>query len=120
MHTFRSESTVSCSACNAPSGSIVWINAFGMRDYYVCGESAHQTVCKFYAAATLLQSPDPHAVTAPSVTLGTLGPHPAASEGAWAPYATAVAERRLAALRFSDFWMARAPFSTQAVERRCA
>ena len=27
-------------------------------------------VCKFYAAATLLQSPDPHAVTAPSVTLG--------------------------------------------------
>ena len=41
--------------------------------------------CKFYAAATLLQSPDPHAVTAPSVTLGTLGPHPAASEGAWAP-----------------------------------
>ena len=25
-------------------------------------------------AATLLQAPDPHAVTAPSVTLGTLGP----------------------------------------------
>ena len=77
-------------------------------------------VFKFYAAATLLQSPDPHAVTAPSVTLGTLGPHPAASEGAWAPYAAVVAERRRSALRFSDFWMARAPFSTQAVERRCA
>ena len=76
-------------------------------------------MCKFYAAATLLQSPDPHAVTAPSVTLGTLGPHPAASEGAWAPYAAVVAERRRSALRFSDFWMARAPFSTQAVERRC-
>ena len=41
------------------------------------------SVCKFYAAPTLLhfpllQSPDPHAATAPSVTLGTLGPHPAA------------------------------------------
>ena len=82
--------------------------------------SATPTLVPLYAAATLLQSPDPHAVTAPSVTLGTLGPHPAASEGAWAPYAAVVAERRRSALRFSDFWMARAPFSTQAVERRCA
>ena len=83
-----------------------------------------EAVCKFYAAATLgtyssPPTPTPY-VTAPSVTLGTLGPHPAASEGAWAPYAAVVAERRRSALRFSDFWMARAPFSTQAVERRCA
>ena len=79
--------------------------------------SFYSVVCKFYAAATLLQSPDPHAVTAPSVTLGTLGPHPAASEGAWAPYAAVVAERRRSALRFSDFWMPRAPFSP--VSKRC-
>ena len=31
-----------------------------------------------------------------------------------------VAERRAAALRFSDFWMALAPYITLVVERRCA
>ena len=50
--------------------------------------------CKFYAAATLLQSHDPHAGNAPSVTLGTLGPHPAVSEGAWAPYAAGSTEQK--------------------------
>ena len=37
-----------------------------------------------------------------------------------APYAAAVADwRRAASLRFSDFWIARAPFSTLAAESRC-
>ena len=40
-----------------------------------------------------------------------LSPH-ARTEGTFAPYAAAVTSRRAAAL-LSDFWMARAPFSTQ-------
>ena len=40
--------------------------------------------------------------------------------GACAPHAATAAERRRAALRFSDFRMALAPCSTQAAERRCA
>ena len=41
-----------------------------------------------------LQSHDPHAGNALPVTLGTLGPHPAVSEGAWAPYAAGSTEQK--------------------------
>ena len=76
--------------------------------------------CKFYAAATLLQSPStPTSVPNVHTTQGTQGPHPAVTEGAWAPYAAVAAKRRRSALRLSDFWIARAPFSTQAADRRC-
>ena len=51
-------------------------------------------------------SHDPHAGTRSIRYSRDPGSSPAASEGAWAPYATVVAERRPAALRFSDFWMA--------------
>ena len=61
----------------------------------ICGNyPCISRVCKCYAAATLLQSHDPHAGNAPPVTLGTLGPHPAVSEGAWAPYAAGSTEQK--------------------------
>ena len=59
----------------------------------------------------------------PAQTLGdhTGGPKaltPSHSEGTYAPYAAPAAERRRAAMRLSDFWIALAPCITQAEERR--